>query len=287
MSRDYDLFARVEATKDWDRAHQAARFADIINMLTFKGSSELLSFDDVRQKFRLTQKNYLGVMEVPVDQIRGSVGRYKDFTDSFLPRSVKMRERWISVGAFVFSRGAEPVELYRVGDAYFVLDGNHRVSIARQTGMKTIESRVWEYYTPVGLSGHADLEEVWIKTEYKEFLTRTGLKDLRPEAEIIFTTPGNYQELEYQISYYQAILEEIDEAPFSYEEAVMAWYDLIYAPAVQIIEKKGMLKNFPGRTEADLFIWVWRNHQSLQKKGSQTIGSTADYLNKRGSPPVV
>ncbi len=281
MSELNDPFAREEAMKEWDRARQAARFEELIGMLTFRGTGGLLPFEEVRKSLRLTQKNYAGIDEVPLDRIRGSVGRYRDFTATFLPRTKGMRERWISVGALVGARGAPPVDLYRVGDAYFVLDGNHRVSIARQLGAKTIEAHVWEFPTPAGLSAHANLEEVVIRAEYADFLNQTGLKRLRPEAEILFTAPGGYREISYQITYYQQVMSEIDGEPFSYDDAVMAWYDLIYAPAVQIIQKKGLLDNFPNRTEADLFIWVWQNHQDLKKTGSKTLGSTADLLKKQ------
>ena len=55
-----------------------------------------------------------------------------------------------------------PIEVYQVGEAYFVADGNHRVSVAIQKGEKMIEASVCEYQAPVGLSAEADLEELLI-----------------------------------------------------------------------------------------------------------------------------
>jgi poly(3-hydroxybutyrate) depolymerase len=84
---------------------------------------------------------------------------------SFLPRSNDMQERWERVNKIASTQGVPPVEVYQVGEAYFVLDGNHRVSVARQMGSDHIEAHVWEFSTPVGLSGEADLNELLIKTE--------------------------------------------------------------------------------------------------------------------------
>jgi hypothetical protein len=126
-----------------------------------------------------------------------------------------------------------------------------------------MEAYVWEFPSPAGLSAEADLDEVLIKAEYSDFLERTRLNELRPEANIVFTTPGRYPEIAVQIDLYQEALSTIDEEDVSYEYAVTAWYDMIYTPAVMIIREQGVLKRFPARTEADLFIWAWRYNQEL------------------------
>jgi len=95
----------------------------------------------------------------------------------------------------VSAQDMPPIEVYQVGKTYFVVDGNHRVSIARQEGMKAIEAYVCEFVTPVGLSPEADLDEVITKSGYAEFLYKTRLDKLRPRHEIVFTNPGHYREL--------------------------------------------------------------------------------------------
>lgn len=276
-----DAYVRAQTHKYWDRARQSAIIEELLTAIRGR-SADLLSFDEVKSRLHLTQSNYRGIHEVPLDQIRGSVGRYRDFTRTFLPRSADMRARWERVSRVAYSQGMDPIEVYKVGDAYFVLDGNHRVSIARQFGASTIEAHVWEYDTPLGLSGQADLDEVLIKEEYRHFLERTGLGAAHPDLDIAFTVPGRYRELEYQIELFQRTLEQIDGEPVTFQQAAAAWYDLIYTPAIQIIRQRGVMERFPDRTEADLFVWVWRHHRALQEQeGEGSLARAAEEVRDR------
>lgn len=279
MASQSEEIHRLAARRDWEKARQAAIIEEIRSALTFRRQPELLSFEQVRHTLRLSQKSYRGLQDVPLDAIRGSVGRYKDFTARFLPRVSKMRDRWIRVSTAGEVTGVPPIELYQVGEAYFVADGNHRVSVARQANLETIQAHVWEYPSPAGLSVNADLDEVLIRAEYAEFLDHTGLKRLRPGAEILFTVPGGYRELAYMIELYQSVLSQIDGEAMSYEDAVTAWYDIFYTPAVQIIRERGALRAFPGRTEADLFIWVWEHEHALRvERGKRSLKHAADRM---------
>ncbi len=270
--------ARLEAQASWDRARQAAFFEELLARLPER-STDLLSFEEVREYLRLTHKTYRGLQEIPLARIRGSVGRYRDFTRTFLPRNRQLRQRWQRVNAAASTVGVPPIEVYQVGEAYFVLDGNHRVSVARQNGAQTIEAHVWEFATVAGLSARADLDEVLIRAEYQQFLEVTRLDQLRPNAAIIFTTPGRYRDLLGQIELYRQVLEKIDQVDVSFEEAVTAWYDMIYTPAVQIIRQQGVLERFPSRTEADLFIWTWRYSEELRRRqGAVHLAQVARHL---------
>jgi hypothetical protein len=277
---DDDEFALNKARLNWDRARQAAVFESILSVFSGR-ATELLSFEDVRSQLHLTSANYRGLQEIELARIRGSVGRYKDFTLTFLPRKEEMRERWQRVDAVAFSMGTPPVEVYQVGEAYFVVDGNHRVSVARRAGAATIHAHVWEYVTPVGLSAEAHLDELFIKAEYAEFLARTRLDLLRPDQRIVFTAPGRYREIEYQITLYRQALERIDGEPIQWEYAVTAWYDMVYTPAIDVIRDRDVLKHFPGRTEADLFVWVWRYHRELRERGIFSLAEAAEAIKNR------
>lgn len=265
-----NYLTRLEARKSWEQAWQASMFERVMSLLPSQ-SADLLSFDEVQNRLRLTHKTYRGMQEVAVDRIVGSVGRYRDFTRTFLPRNPGLAERWQRVNAVAATRGVPPIEVYQVGEAYFVLDGNHRVSVARQNGASVIEAHVWEFQTQAGLSAQPNLDELLIKEEYAQFLERTRLDTLRPEAQILFTAPGRYREIEVQIELYREILERIDQEPVSYEDAVTAWYDMVYAPAVLIIRDQGILERFPDRTEADLFIWTWRYNEDLRQNDDAPV----------------
>ena len=143
----------------------------------------------MHEQLRLGNPHFKRLHEVPLDQIIGSVGRYQDFTRTFLPRKNHLRERWAQVEDKVKAGGLPPVELFKVGEVYFVRDGNHRVSVARTQGALTIEAYVWEYPSLVPLSPDDDLNDLMIKRGYVEFLEMTRLNELRPDQYIEFTVP--------------------------------------------------------------------------------------------------
>jgi hypothetical protein len=263
------LLAQYDSQESWARARRGVLVQRVV--CAFKNCSvDLIPFEEVRTRLHLTQKYCRGLQAIELARIRGSVGRYRDFTSAFLPRGSHLRQRWQRVKAVVFTQGMPPIEVYQVGDAYFVVDGNHRVSIARQEGMKTIEAYVCEFVTPVGLSAEADLDEVIIKSEYAEFLRRTHLQ---PEQEIVLTVPGRYMEIECQIRSVQQSLENERGEPVSYDESAALWYREIYSPTVREIRESGAIERFPGRTVADLFIWMWRRTPELQIYCAQTSNS--------------
>nr|MBN1230118.1 hypothetical protein [Anaerolineae bacterium] len=278
--KDDSSYAKTEAQKNWDRARQAVFIESLISILS-RRSANLLSFDEIKEHLKLSQVSYRGIQEIPIDHIRGSVGRYQDFSRTFLPRKTQMRDRWKRIDALAITEGFSPIEVYQVGEAYFVLDGNHRVSVARQAGVATIEAHVWAYSTPAGLSAEADIDEVLTKAEYVEFLALTRLDQTRPDHAIRFTAPGAYRNLSYHVAMYKLTLEDIDQGPVSFEEAAAAWYDMVYTPAITIIRERGVMERFPDRTEADLFAWVWKHHKELESRGITSLVQAADDIAHR------
>ena len=129
------LLAQLDSQQSWESARRGVLVQKVI--CTFKNCSvDLIPFEEVRTRLHLTQKFCRGPEAVELEHIRGSVGRSSDFTSAFLPRGNHLRQRWQRVKELVFTKGMFPIDVYQVGDAYFVIDGNHRVSIARQEGMK-------------------------------------------------------------------------------------------------------------------------------------------------------
>ena len=140
-------------------------------------SAELLSFEDVRARLRLREESYKGLQDIPLERIVGSVGRHKDFTSAFLPRTNEMRDRWSRVYAKMNSmEGVPPIEVYQVDDVYFVRDGNHRVSVARDMGAGTIQAHVTQLPTSVNLEPGMTLEDLDAAAAYVIFLEETELK---------------------------------------------------------------------------------------------------------------
>lgn len=259
-----NLISHNDAQHSWDRARRGVLIQKVLCALK-NCSVDLIPFEEVRTRLHLTQKLCRGVQNIDIDRIRGSVGRYQDFTSAFLPRKKHLRQRWQRVRAYTVGQSIPPIEVFQVGEAYFISDGNHRVSIARHEGWKTIEAYVCEFVTPVDLSPEADLNEVIIKAEYTEFLNTTNLNKLRPDHEIRFTNPGRYQDLEMLITAYQDQSAETNAEETTFEEALVSWFDQVYDPTIQEIQSSGLLNLFPDRTEADLFIWLWKHQGKLEK----------------------
>lgn len=256
-----------DSLRDFDDARRKAFVQKILAFVTHQ-SLDLLPFEQVREQLRLRDFHFRGLQEVPLDQIVGSVGRYQDFTRTFLPRSDGLRERWAAVEDRVKEGGLPPVELYKVGEIFFVRDGNHRVSVARAQDVPDIEAFVWEYPSLVPLSPDDDLDDLLIKKGYVTFLEKTQLKKLRPNQNIALTAPGRYRDLLEHIAVHRYYLGQEEVREVSNEEAVSSWYDKVYLPIICAIHKQEILKQFPERTEADLYIWVSRwQHELSQRYG--------------------
>lgn len=252
------------AARNFERAHWRAFIQDALSLIRYE-PADLLPFEAVREKLRLGSKSYLGVQEIPLRQIVGSMNRYEDFTRTFMPRKTNTRRRWEQVDKLAGSSGWPPIEVNKVSDIYFVRDGNHRVSVARQLELDTIEAHVWEYTTRVPLESDDDLDDLIQRQEYLEFLDDTKLDQLRPDQWIILTQSGGYWELEEAIAIHRHwhSLEHGQELPW--HEVVADWYDNVYLPLATRIQQEGILAFFPGRTEADLVVWVLRHWEKLER----------------------
>jgi len=261
----------AQAVRDFRSARQRASLQRVMARLTGR-PAELLSFDQVRETLRGTSTLPRGLQEIPVDAIVGSVGRYTDFTRSFLPLSDSQGERWARVKAIAEGQtGLPPIEVYKIGEAYFVRDGHHRVSVARDVGAKAIEAYVTEVEVKIPLSPDASPEDLILKAEYAGFLERTRLDVVRPEADLSVTEAGKYPLLEEHIAVHRHFmgLELQREVPFA--EAVGHWYDQVYLPVVSVIHAQGLLRDFPGRTETDLYLWVMEHRAELEASLGWTI----------------
>ncbi len=231
---------------------------------------ELMSFDEIRSRLHLHEEHYEGVHDVPLDHIVGSVGRYQDFTTQFLPKRGNMRERWSRVYALANSmEGPPPIELYKVGDAYFVRDGNHRVSVARELGAKSIQAHVVELPTTVPLRPRMSAQELESAEAYANFLDETGLSRAVPDHESIeLSVPSRYHELMGHIFLHQRVMERLEGHALTTEKATADWYHTIYKPAIDLIRKYDVLDLAKGRktprTEGDLFLWLMLNLLDLR-----------------------
>jgi len=239
----------------------------LLRLFTQKPDDTLLSFDQVQQLLRSRQERDRGTQIIPIASIVGSVGRYRDFTRAFLPLSGADEERWKRLDiALNELRSLPPIEVYKIGDVYFVRDGNHRVSVARANGLTDIEAHVTEIESRVPLTPDVDVDDLIIKTEYAQFLAQTHLDETRPGQLIELTEPGRYKILLEHIEVHRYYLGLQWQREPSLEEAAASWYDTVYLPVVEAIRETGILKEFPRRTEADLYLWVAYHRERLKER---------------------
>lgn len=255
-----------QASEDFDRAFWKAFWRKVISLLT-GAKNELLPFDEVRRPMPMKGQHYLGLKEVPINQIIGSEGRYADFDRAFLPVQNRTKERWMNIDIAQYNQVNLPaVDLYKMGEVYFVRDGNHRISVARQRGQDFIDAFVTEIDIPVPLTADTVVDDLVQNEQYARFIERTDLLRLHPELRFETSYPGQYDNLLEHIDVHRWYLGEHRGGEVSYEEAVASWFDHVYLPLVNIIRDQGILKNFPGRSETDLYLWIIEHQWYLKQE---------------------
>jgi hypothetical protein len=140
------MSVEVQAEADFDRARRRAFFGHIAARLR-RECSRLLAFDEIREGHLAYSRRRLGLRVVELSRIVGSVGRHEAFDRGFMPTKTSLAERWKRVDRAFHRRLDLPaVRLYKVGNSYFVEDGNHRVSVARYQDVQWIEADVTEFF---------------------------------------------------------------------------------------------------------------------------------------------
>jgi hypothetical protein len=252
-------------SSDFNAARRAGVMTDLMAFLAGR-PTDLLPFETVRRELGLRHLVDRGIQEVPLDRIVGTLGRPGEFNRAFLPRDEALKERWDRLMDLAEGpHGFPPVELYKVGQAFFVVDGHHRVSVAKALGAPSIEAHVTEFLTPVPLEPGVSLEDVLLRSGLAAFLEATGLVPETPR-EYQVTVPDGYTRLIDHIrvhGYYKGIEEGRD---LPWREEVASWRDHVYKPMIEIIRRSGILEEFPGRTETDLHLFVMDHLHSLRER---------------------
>lgn len=135
--------ARFAAIEQFQHESWLAQVKSLFSRLT-ANNNRLDSFSACLPGL-LPERHYLGVQEICLAQVTGSVGRSTDFDRSFRPLKAHLRDRWVNLYLLLQSGAWPPVRVYKVGEQYFVSDGHHRVSVAHSIGMRAIQAEVWEY----------------------------------------------------------------------------------------------------------------------------------------------
>jgi hypothetical protein len=279
----------VHGQETFNAARRRGFVQDILAELSGR-PDKLLSFSEVREQLRpLEPAEDARLEEIPLDRIVGSVGRYQDFNRAFLPRAHIDPQRWMRIDRLRRHRDLPPIDVFQIGDVYFVQDGNHRVSVARARHDKTIRAWVVELPIRVPLGPDTSPDDLILKAGYTDFLEKTSLDVTIPDQRIELTRPGGYRLLLQHIEVHEFYMALRSRHYPSLGEAAADWYRNVYSPVVDRIRESGILKRFPGRTEADLYLWIAENRARLQMRygqEEQAQDAVDDFSHEHSASPL-
>ncbi len=262
---------QVRALEDFDAARARAFRHAIGRILTGK-ARRMRSIEPMLRAAGLEGRAFGGVKEIPVDRIVGSVApdaKTTDFDPMFLPVHRRQRDRWTRIyREMVEGEELPPIDVYNVDGRYYVIDGHHRVSVAKKLGRPTINARVVDVRTRSPLSDGAEAEQLLRAAEYAAFLETTQLHRTRPEARLECSRLGRYDEILKHIvghGYFMS-LEQKRSVPL--QEAAASWYDRVYRPVAEAIRKHRVLEQLHGWTEADVYVEITRRWLAAAKEGA-------------------
>jgi hypothetical protein len=250
-------------SRTFERARRRRAYQRLAQVIRGGPQPELLPLEDATNRLRPFARRYVGLRPIPVESVVGTDSRGADFDRHFLPRRPDVGPRWREVERAYPDGDFPPIVVYQLGDAYFVLDGHHRVAIARQRGMATIDAEVTELRARWRLHPDSDLVELIHAEQQRIFMEESGLDRVRPDLCIDLSRPVGYVELleTVQLHGYHAMLAAggaLDPADISAD-----WLERVYEPTVAAIRREGLDLAYPEATEADLFLAVWQRRREL------------------------
>ena len=275
----------MQTSGDFNKAHRHAIMQGIFS--TFHWSNpDLLSFYEVTKLIHPEAEAYKGMKAIPVDRIIGSENRYHDFSAAFYPKNLHLQKRWESVDAARLDDVVlPPISVYKLGDWYFVRDGNHRVSVAKSQGVAFIDAEVVELTSKIPLEEGLTLNEIRkrvVAYERQRFLDQFKPTYL-PMDRIVFTSPGAYPEMVNHINVHKYYANQSRSDEMTFEEGAVSWYNNVYLPIAEAIEKEHLLSDFPGQTEADMYMWLVRKWDEMKRVDALATQADAVRAAKRES----
>lgn len=271
---------RMTTSHDFVKAHRHAVFQNIFS--TFRWSNpDLLSFYEVTKLIKPEAEAYKGMQTIPVRNIIGSENRYHDFSSAFYPKNISLQRRWESVDAANLDDVIlPPISVYKLGQWYFVRDGNHRVSVARSKGVEFIDAEVVELTSKIQLEEGITLNEIRhrvVAYERQRFIEQFNPTYL-PMDRIVFTAPGSYPEMVNHILVHKYFMNQNQKEELTFEQGAIDWYQNVYLKIAEAIENEHLLVEFPGQTEADMYMWLvrkWDEMKRLNEKATENDAAKA------------
>ena len=238
--------------------------------LNFKKQENLKSFTEIQKEENAYNSVNLGIKEIPLDKIVGSVEKYSYFDKNFVPKNDIVKQRWINIYVgYMMDSMLPPVILYKIKDDYYVYDGNHRVSVAKFLNFASIEAEVEEFLPT------KDTKDKVIYREHMFFEKETGIE------EIILSEPIKYKYLREEIESYTDLLSKRRNRDFSLREGAEKWYKEVFLPIKGLLEENNIAKS-QKKNISDIFMFLLDHKYYLSKNEGKNKGylySTIDFIN--------
>jgi hypothetical protein len=254
--------------------------------------NKLIDFDTIEKNLEHTHQKCRGVEAIPIDKIVGSLGRYNDFNKEFLPQSEGISAKYENVkDAMLAGKMLPPIKVYQIFDSYFVIDGHHRVTVAKkELNAAAIDAEVIEIHFDIGLS--PDKKYTYDTEQAKRFLIRLE-EDAFERNSFLKNSILIYPLKVTDLTSFSKIYEEIVDFKKNYNNGELSkkaiiyssllWYETRFLPAVKIIIEENILDRFSHRTYTDLYLWIQQHKYYLSQKAGHDVGfdfTKKDFLKK-------
>ena len=238
--------------------------------LNFKKKENLKSFTEIQKEENAYNSVNLGIKEIPLDKIVGSVEKYSYFDKNFVPKNDIVKQRWINIYVgYMMDSMLPPVILYKIKDDYYVYDGNHRVSVAKFLNFASIEAEVEEFLPT------KDTKDKVIYREHMFFEKETGIEG------IILSEPIKYKYLREEIESYTNLLSKRRNKEFTLKEGAAKWYKEVFLP-IKVLLEENNIEESQKKNINDIFMFVLDHKYYLSKNEGKNKGylySTIDFIN--------
>lgn len=267
------------ANEDFSRARAKEFRQRILNILR-PSHNNLLKLDEVKALVKPDAETHHGLQVVPIYKIIGSEGRFRDFNKVFLPKKQYLRSRWTSLDeAYLKHTILPPIHLYEIGGMYFVRDGNHRISVARQLGQQEIDAIVISLHTDLKLDAHttiARLRTQVIALEKEAFYNASGFNHVFPRYDLQVTNIGRYQVIRKHLNDHMQYMKKVQQnEEIPYRAVMLDWFQTVFFQITAILRDEHLLVLFSKKTEADVALWIIE-HRSLLMDAEQKELSFSD-----------
>ncbi|MDX1690751.1 MAG: ParB N-terminal domain-containing protein [Acidimicrobiia bacterium] len=261
---------RLPPMSTYPKAHRKELYRRLSRVIRGDDEDLLVPFEEVRERLGLWQQSYGGVRTIRVDDIVGTAARSSDFTEDWLPKGDHIRRRWEGLERAFPDGDFPPIQVYEVNGGFYVIDGHHRVAVAKQRGIEFLDAEVTEIHTDLEITPDMDFRSLLHLQQHRAFMDQSGLRLVRPKAEITVTQPVGYRQLleHVRIHGYHLMMERGE--VLSREAVAADWYDRTFEPTAAAIRHQGLDELMDDRTVADIFLWIHQRRRLLLVEDDRT-----------------